>query len=92
MDFKNKIILAPMAGVSDYAFRRIAREHGVDFCVSEMVSAKAMEFNDKKTGTLAEVKAGDTPIAVQIFGHPFVHHRQHVNNIRQMKMGTLGFG
>ena len=69
MDFKNKIILAPMAGVSDYAFRRIAREHGADFCVSEMVSAKAMEFNDKKTGTLAEVKAGDTPIAVQIFGH-----------------------
>ena len=69
MDFKNKIILAPMAGVSDYAFRKIAREHGADFCVSEMVSAKAMEFNDKKTGTLAEVKAGDSPIAVQIFGH-----------------------
>ena len=69
MDFKNKIILAPMAGVSDYAFRRIAREHGADFCVSEMVSAKAMEFNDKKTGTLAEVKEGDSPIAVQIFGH-----------------------
>ena len=69
MDFKNKIILAPMAGVTDYAFRRIAREHGADFCVSEMVSAKAMEFNDKKTGTLAEVKAGDSPIAVQIFGH-----------------------
>ena len=69
MDFKNKIILAPMAGVSDYAFRKIAREHGADFCVSEMVSAKAMEFNDKKTGTLAEVKEGDTPIAIQIFGH-----------------------
>lgn len=69
MDFNNKIILAPMAGVSDYAFRKIAREHGADFCVSEMVSAKAMEFNDKKTGTLAEVKAGDSPIAVQIFGH-----------------------
>ncbi len=69
MDFKNKIILAPMAGVTDYAFRKIAREHGADFCVSEMVSAKAMEFNDKKTGTLAEVREGDSPIAVQIFGH-----------------------
>ena len=69
MDFKNKIILAPMAGVTDYAFRKIARLHGADFCVSEMVSAKAMEFNDKKTGTLAEVREGDTPIAVQIFGH-----------------------
>ena len=69
MIFKNKIILAPMAGVTDYAFRKIARLHGADFCVSEMVSAKAMEFNDKKTGTLAMVREGDTPIAVQIFGH-----------------------
>ena len=69
MDFKNKIILAPMAGVTDYAFRKVAREHGADFCVSEMVSAKAMEFNDKKTGTIASIKEGDLPISVQIFGH-----------------------
>ena len=68
-DFKNKIILAPMAGVTDYAFRKIAREYGADFCVSEMVSAKAMEFNDKKTGTLANIKEDDTPIGIQIFGH-----------------------
>jgi tRNA-dihydrouridine synthase B len=69
IDFKNKIILAPMAGVTDYAFRKIAREYGADFCVSEMVSAKAMEFNDKKTGTLANIKEDDTPIGIQIFGH-----------------------
>ncbi len=69
MDFKNKIILAPMAGVTDYAFRKIAREYGADFCVSEMVSAKAMEFNDKKTGALAEIREDDTPMGVQIFGH-----------------------
>ena len=69
MNFKNKIILAPMAGVTDYAFRKIARKCGADFCVSEMVSAKAMEFNDKKTGTLAEINKDDTPIGIQIFGH-----------------------
>ncbi len=69
MNFKNKIILAPMAGVTDYAFRKIAREYGADFCVSEMVSAKAMEFNDKKTGTLAEIHEDDQPIGIQIFGH-----------------------
>ena len=69
MDFKNKIILAPMAGVTDYAFRKIARKYGADFCISEMVSAKAMEFNDKKTGTLAEIREDDTPIGIQIFGH-----------------------
>ena len=69
MNFKNKIILAPMAGVTDYAFRKIAREHGADFCVSEMVSAKAMEFNDKKTGVLATVYEDDQPLSLQIFGH-----------------------
>lgn len=69
MDFKNKIILAPMAGVTDYAFRKVAREHGADLCVSEMVSAKAMEFHDKKTGTLANIKEDDQPIGIQIFGH-----------------------
>ena len=69
MDFKNKIILAPMAGVTDYAFRKIAREYGADLCVSEMVSAKAMEFNDKKTGVLATVYEDDQPLSIQIFGH-----------------------
>lgn len=58
-----------MAGVTDYAFRKIARKYGADFCISEMVSAKAMEFNDKKTGTLAEIREDDTPIGIQIFGH-----------------------
>ncbi len=69
IDFKNKIILAPMAGVTDYAFRKIAREYGADFCVSEMISAKAMEFKDKKTGALAEINEDDEPIGIQIFGH-----------------------
>ncbi|MBQ7789178.1 MAG: tRNA dihydrouridine synthase DusB [Clostridia bacterium] len=69
MDFKNKIILAPMAGVTDYAFRKMARRYGADFCISEMVSAKAMSFNDKKTGTLAKIAQDDRPIGIQIFGH-----------------------
>ena len=69
MDFKNKIILAPMAGVTDYTFRRLAREFGVDYCVSEMVSSKAMHFKDKKTAELAEIKDDDTPLGIQIFGH-----------------------
>ncbi len=69
IDFKNKIILAPMAGVTDYAFRKIAKEHSADYCVSEMVSCKAMEFNDKKTGALATIREGERPMSIQIFGH-----------------------
>jgi tRNA-dihydrouridine synthase B len=58
-----------MAGVSDHAFRVIARRYGADFCVSEMISSVAMHYEDKKTATLAEIKDDDTPIALQIFGH-----------------------
>ncbi len=67
--FKYKLICAPMAGVSDHAFRVMARRYGAELCVSEMVSSVAMHYEDKKTATLAEVREDDTPLSVQIFGH-----------------------
>ena len=68
MNFKQNLILAPMAGVTDYAFRKIARRYGASYCVSEMVSSKAIHFKDKKTATLAEIKDDDQPLGIQIFG------------------------
>ena len=47
-----------MAGVTDYAFRKMARRYGADFCISEMVSAKAMSFNDKKNRNACKNRAG----------------------------------
>ncbi len=58
-----------MAGVSDHAFRVVARELGADLCVSEMISSVAMHYEDKKTGALAEICDDDTPLSLQIFGH-----------------------
>ena len=69
MDFKNKVILAPMAGVSDLAFRQICREMGADLAYSEMVSAKAMQFGDKKTFSLMRFEEEPRPHVVQLFGH-----------------------
>ncbi len=69
MDFKNKVILAPMAGVSDLAFRQICREMGADLAYSEMVSAKAMQFGDKKTFALMRFEEEPRPHVVQLFGH-----------------------
>ena len=69
MDFSGKIILAPMAGITDYAFRKIARAHGAHLCVSEMISAKAMHFQDEKTAVLAHIHNDDMPLGIQIFGH-----------------------
>ncbi len=65
---KNGIMLAPMAGATDHAMRVICRRYGLDFAVSEMVSAKAMSFRDKKTALLARIDDGDSPLAIQIFG------------------------
>lgn len=69
MQFKNKVILAPMAGVSDLAFRQVCREMGADLAYSEMVSAKAMQFGDKKTFALMHFEDEPRPHVVQIFGH-----------------------
>ncbi|MBR5519449.1 MAG: tRNA dihydrouridine synthase DusB, partial [Clostridia bacterium] len=60
--------VAPMAGVGDYAFRTICREHGAAYSVSEMVSAKALCYGDKKTEQLLYLGETEHPSAVQIFG------------------------
>ena len=69
------LFLAPMAGISDRAFRALCREMGAEYTVSEMVCAKALCFEQKsrkessvKSGVLARVTEDDFPMAVQIFG------------------------
>ena len=65
---KHGIMLAPMAGVTDYAFRRLSIQCGAEYTVSEMISAKAMHYQDEKTATLARIREGELPMAIQIFG------------------------
>lgn len=60
--------LAPMAGMSDRAFRKICKEHGADYMTTEMVSAKALCYGDRKTPALARIYPDDPPCAVQLFG------------------------
>lgn len=69
MNFKNKLILAPMAGFTDHPMRSLAVRYGADMVVSEMISAKAMHFKDKKTATLARIFDGEGVFGAQIFGH-----------------------
>ena len=68
VNLPNRWILAPMAGVTDLAFRQICREHGAGLTVTEMVSAKAMKFGDKKTPKLLRLAPGDLPAPAQMFG------------------------
>lgn len=64
-----KTILAPMAGVTDCAFRQICREQGAALSITEMVSARALTYHDKKSSQLLTLAANERPAAVQIFGH-----------------------
>jgi nifR3 family TIM-barrel protein len=68
MNFKNKLMLAPMAGFTDHPMRALAVRYGADMVVSEMISAKAMHFKDKKTATLARIYEGEGTFGAQIFG------------------------
>ncbi len=63
-----KLILAPMAGVGDSAFRTVCKRWGADEVISEMISAKAVVFKDRKTFDLAKRCAEETPYRIQIFG------------------------
>ncbi len=62
------LMLAPMAGFSDRAMRLLAKEHGAELSVTEMVSAKAVVYGDKKTVKLARIMADEGDVALQIFG------------------------
>lgn len=62
-----KLMLAPMAGVTDAAFRAVCEGFGAEYTVTEMVSAKAVCYGDKKTATLAKPYEGER-CAIQIFG------------------------
>lgn len=65
---KKEIILAPMAGITDRAFRDIAISFGVDYVFSEMVSAKAIVYKDKKTFSLLKNDHETEKFGIQIFG------------------------
>ena len=68
IEFKNNILLAPMAGVTDVAFRSICIDFGADAGVTEMISAKALKYENKKTEDLLITAPNEKIKIVQIFG------------------------
>lgn len=65
---KSHAVLAPMAGVSDRVYRELCVRFGAAYCVSEMVSSKALSFNSKKSEELMEISDLERPCGIQIFG------------------------
>lgn len=69
IEIPHGLCLAPLAGVSDRAFRLLCRAHGAEYLCSEMISAAAICYGDKKTPTLARFDKSEMPMAIQLFGH-----------------------
>jgi len=67
--YKNKLFLAPMAGVTDLAFRTLCKEYGADLVVSEMISSRGLHYKDKKTSSLLKTNKTEEPLIVQLFGN-----------------------
>ena len=68
VDIPSRLVLAPMAGVTDLAFRKICSELGAGLTVTEMVSSKALCYQDRKSRGLLKLFDGEHPAAAQIFG------------------------
>ena len=69
IELQGRVTLAPMAGVTDFAFRALCRAQGAALTTTEMVSAKALVYKDEKTRSLLYLPEDEHPCAVQIFGH-----------------------
>ena len=81
VEIKNRIVLAPMAGITDSAFRRICKSLGVGLTYSEMISIMGLTHNSKKTEKLISFKEEERPISIQIFGsdiESFVSSAQYI--------------
>jgi len=68
VEIKNQIVIAPMAGVTNQAFRLIAKEFGAGLLYSEMVSDKGLDYKNKKTLDMLAVDPAERPLALQVFG------------------------
>ncbi len=88
---KPKLILAPMAGITDLPFRLICKEHGADILYSEMVSANGLYYSQSKNLAFIKSSSQDYPLIVQLFGNNplnFAHATKILTTLTKIKRGT----
>ena len=67
-ELKNKVIIAPLAGYTNYSYRKIMREFGASLCYTEMISAKGINFKNKRTLEMTKIEEDDHLVNMQLFG------------------------
>lgn len=92
--FDNPIFLSPMAGVGDFAFRSLCRECGADLSYTEMISAKGLVYDSKKTIKMLHTNQEEDVCAVQLFGkEPQVFYQALKRpELKKFKIIDLNFG
>ena len=68
IEIKNQVVMAPMAGITNMAFRKIIKDFGAGLVYSEMVSDKALCYGNTKTIDMLQVDDGEHPVSIQLFG------------------------
>ncbi len=89
VELKNGIFLAPMAGVTDSAYRRICKRNGVEFVTTELISGKAVCFGDKKTKMYASFHEEERPVAIQLFGSDSYHIAKAAYLLMELKPDVI---
>ncbi len=89
VEFKNNVILAPMAGVTDLPFRLLCKEQGAALVCTEMVSAKAILYNNKNTKALLEMHPDEAPVSLQLFGSDPVIISEMAKRIEELPFAIL---
>jgi tRNA-dihydrouridine synthase B len=95
LEIKNNVLLAPMAGVTDIAFRGLCVEMGCGLVYTEMVSAKGLYYNSENTEELLKVSEEEKPVAVQIFGsepHIMAKACDYFNNNEDICLVDINMG
>ncbi len=69
VELDNNILLAPMAGITDLPFRKLCKENGAGLVETEMVSSRAIVYNDEKTLKMINTENEKRPVSMQIFGN-----------------------
>ncbi len=68
VEIKNRVFLAPMAGITDMPFRLLCAEQGAGLVYSEMISAKGIHYNNENTKALLQIDPAERPCGLQLFG------------------------
>jgi tRNA-dihydrouridine synthase B len=90
LDLKGRVFLAPMAGYTDTAFRRLARRHGAALVVTEMVSSRALVAGSEKSNDLMEFTEPERPVGVQLFGgDPSIMGEAAAKVVREVKPDVI---